>query len=400
VTVAHNVGGNRGVGGIGASFTSETFRVRASIIAHNTVDGAPWNCGSVLPISDGGNVVSNGDCAFAGPGDLENADPLLSTELANVGGETDLLALSAGSPAQDRAGGCLGADQRDLPRPQGGVCDAGAYEIDQAPDTALAMTPGSGGASPTFTFSSTEPGVRFECRLDGPGGAGAFAPCASPTTYSGLAPGAYTFLVRAVDGGGAPDPSPASAGFTIAALQAFQLPPPEAGETVNALPKSGTVRIKLPGDKTFTTLAEGEQIPVGTTIDTLKGRVTLVAASDQKGGTATADFYAGVFKVLQTKGAKPTTRLLLTEKLSCSKGQASAAAKRKKKRRLWGDGSGKFRTEGEFSSATVRGTKWLVEDRCASTLTRVVRGKVAVRDFEKKKTVLVRRGKRYIARAL
>jgi len=90
---------------------------------------------------------------------------------------------------------------------------------------------------------------------------------------------------------------------------------------------------------------------------------------------------------------------VLTEKLSCPKsGQASIAATKKKKRRLWGDGSGKFRTEGDFSSATVRGTKWLVEDRCASTLTRVVRGKVAVRDFVKKKTVIVRKGKRYIAR--
>ena len=88
------------------------------------------------------------------------------------------------------------------------------------------------------------------------------------------------------------------------------------------------------------------------------------------------------------------------EKLSCPKrGKASAAAKRKKKRRLWGDGQGKFRTEGSYSSATVRGTKWLVQDRCTSTLTRVVRGRVSVRDFVKKKTVLVRAGKKYIARA-
>jgi hypothetical protein len=178
-----------------------------------------------------------------------------------------------------------------------------------------------------------------------------------------------------------------------------QLPPPIAGKTVNAIPKSGTVRIKLPGRKSFRKLTEGEQIPLGTTIDTLKGRVTLIAAADKKGKTATSDFYGGIFKVLQTSGAKPTTRLLLTEKLSCPKrGKASIAAKRKK-RRLWGDGKGKFRTEGEFSSATVRGTKWLVQDSCASTLTRVVRGKVAVRDFVKKKTVIVRKGKRYIARA-
>jgi hypothetical protein len=45
------------------------------------------------------------------------------------------------------------------------------------------------------------------------------------------------------------------------------------------------------------------------------------------------------------------------------------------------------------------GTKWLVEDRCTSTLTRVARGKVKVQDFVKHKTVLVKAGKKYIARA-
>ena len=73
-----------------------------------------------------------------------------------------------------------------------------------------------------------------------------------------------------------------------------------------------------------------------------------------------------------------------------------AAAKRK--RRLWGDGKGRFRTKGEFSSATVRGTRWLVEDRCDGTLTRVTKGKVAVRDFVRKRTVIVRAGKQYLAK--
>jgi ferric-dicitrate binding protein FerR (iron transport regulator) len=72
---------------------------------------------------------------------------------------------------------------------------------------------------------------------------------------------------------------------------------------------------------------------------------------------------------------------------------------KKKKRRLLGDGNGKFRTKGKHSAATVVGTKWLVEDRCKSTLTRVTKGRVSVRDFVKKKTVIVRAGKKYIARA-
>ena len=172
------------------------------------------------------------------------------------------------------------------------------------------------------------------------------------------------------------------------------LPPPVAGQSVNVLPKSGTVKVKLPGSKRFRTLAAGEQLPVGTIVDTRKGRITLFAAGGQ-----TADFYGGVFKIGQGKGAKPLTTLTLVEKLSCAKpGKASAAAKKKRKRRLWGDGKGRFRTKGKYSAATVRGTKWLTEDRCDSTLTRVKQGRVAVRDFVKRKTVIVRAGKKYVAK--
>ena len=67
--------------------------------------------------------------------------------------------------------------------------------------------------------------------------------------------------------------------------------------------------------------------------------------------------------------------------------------------RLWGDGKGRFRTKGKYGAATVRGTKWLTEDRCRSTLVRVKRGKVSVRDAVKRKTVLVTKGRSYVARA-
>jgi hypothetical protein len=175
------------------------------------------------------------------------------------------------------------------------------------------------------------------------------------------------------------------------------LPPPVAGKKVNALPAGGTVKVKQPG-KAFKTLKAGQQIPVGSTVDTTKGRVTLVTAA-KGGGTDQADFYDGIFKLGQAKGSKLTT-LSLVEKLACkgSGKTASAAKKKKKKRRLWGDGKGKFRTKGSFSSATVRGTKWLVQDTCTSTTTTVKRGKVAVRDFVKRKTVLVKAGKKYVAR--
>jgi CSLREA domain-containing protein len=196
--------------------------------------------------------------------------------------------------------------------------------------------------------------------------------------------GAYEYVPPAPQsGGGTTQPPP----------EDEELPEPEAGETVNVLPK-GTVKIKLPGRNRFRTLAEGEQLPVGTVVDTLKGRVTLVAAGGQE-----ADFFGGIFRIGQGKGAKPLTTLTLVEKLTCPKAGNAIAAAKKKKRRLWGDGSGKFRTKGKHSAATVVGTRWLVEDRCTSTLTRVTRGRVSVRDFVKKKTVTVRAGKKYVARA-
>ena len=68
-------------------------------------------------------------------------------------------------------------------------------------------------------------------------------------------------------------------------------------------------------------------------------------------------------------------------------------------RRLRSNSRGRFRTRGRHSAATVRGTKWTVADRCDGTLTTVQRGKVTVRDFRRKKNIVVKAGKSYLARA-
>jgi hypothetical protein len=68
-------------------------------------------------------------------------------------------------------------------------------------------------------------------------------------------------------------------------------------------------------------------------------------------------------------------------------------------RRLRARARGRFRTRGRHSAATVRGTVWVSADRCDGTLTRVTRGRVAVRDFRRRRTVVVRAGKSYLARA-
>jgi hypothetical protein len=90
----------------------------------------------------------------------------------------------------------------------------------------------------------------------------------------------------------------------------------------------------------------------------------------------------------------------------CSAGRvasrAVAAARRLSRRtirRLRSNANGRFRTRGRHSAATVRGTIWTVTDRRDGTLTTVKRGRVAVRDFKKRKTVVVRAGKSYLANA-
>jgi len=83
-----------------------------------------------------------------------------------------------------------------------------------------------------------------------------------------------------------------------------------------------------------------------------------------------------------------------------SSGDATAAGlSRRTIRRVSANARGRFRTRGRNSSATVRGTKWDVIDRCDGTLTKVSRGRVVVRDFRRKRNVLVRAGKSYLAKA-
>jgi hypothetical protein len=77
----------------------------------------------------------------------------------------------------------------------------------------------------------------------------------------------------------------------------------------------------------------------------------------------------------------------------------ASASRTRRVRRLWGrDSGGKYRSYGRHSHATVRGTRWLTEDRCDGTLTRVTDGAVMVRDVKRHRSVLVRAGRSYLAK--
>ncbi len=65
--------------------------------------------------------------------------------------------------------------------------------------------------SVTFTFTSTETGSTFQCRLNG----GSFVSCTSPHIISGLVNGSQTFEVRAIDAVNNVDPTPATRSWTV-----------------------------------------------------------------------------------------------------------------------------------------------------------------------------------------
>ncbi|MCC7306375.1 MAG: PxKF domain-containing protein [Acidobacteria bacterium] len=81
------------------------------------------------------------------------------------------------------------------------------------PDTTITGNPTNptNSTSASFTFTSNETSVTFECSLDG----AAFAACTSPKSYTGLALGSHTFQVRAKDSVGNTDPTPASYTWVI-----------------------------------------------------------------------------------------------------------------------------------------------------------------------------------------
>jgi len=211
------------------------------------------------------------------------------------------------------------------------------------------------------------------------------------------APGGYSVRVRVTDPRGAS--ATAARAITVVAAPGPPPPQPILGKQGVAKPLRGVVRFRLPGTKKFLPLLDLTAIPNGTEIDARKGRLLLTVLHDASGQLDGARFYAGRFIFRQGKGEEPITRLKLSGGSfdSCTiqpqgasvattasvKGGTGTGTRRTRRRvrRLWGDGRGRFRTRGRYGAATVRGTKWLTLDRCDGTKIRVVRGKVGVRGF-------------------
>jgi hypothetical protein len=209
-----------------------------------------------------------------------------------------------------------------------------------------------------------------------------------------------------------------ASGETVSADQTVKTPadppppPPVIGKTFNIKPVSGVVLVEGPGG-TFIPLTQAEQIVPGAVIDARKGVLQLTSATTKKKKLQKGVFQKGVFSVTQSKKRrlKGLVELRLARAIGgvqlskgCNNRRAGALAGAAKKKSskvlnlLNSNADGKFRTRGKYSSATVRGTKWDMADRCDGTFTKVRRGSVAVEDFKRRKVVTLGAGDAYLAK--
>ena len=291
-----------------------------------------------------------------------------------------------------------------------------ASAVDQTGATLNAeINPNGGATTYHFAFGLTkEYGSRWPAS-DAPAGSDGL-PHALLQVLTGLLPGTtYHYRAVATNASGVTygadqeftttgAPPPPSAGTPAPADALPPATPPVLGQSATIAAVSGTVLVELPGSDHSLSLDDASTVPVGTKIDATAGTVRLTNVRDKSGKLQSANFWGGSFSVRQARTKLAPTVLTLTAPLTCPKSKsarqtASLAAKAPRARQLWGrDNNGRFVTRGRSAVATVRGTVWLLRDTCAGTLVKVTRGEVAVRDLIRKRTVIVKAGRSYLAR--
>ena len=182
---------------------------------------------------------------------------------------------------------------------------------------------------------------------------------------------------------------------------------------------AGTGRARATGPpKGFVPFTGAANIPVGSQLDTSKGRVELTSAADTAGektqtsrvlrrdlpGQAVgpeeeAQEGQGVDHRSGDEGSDRAVAVRAVEGCAARR----RPRRRRARRRCWGSCGAAGRASSARTASTARrrcaGRSGWCEDRCEGTLTKVTRGTVSVRDFKRKKTVTVKAGHSYLARA-
>jgi hypothetical protein len=207
----------------GLSDGSHTFRVRATDAGGNTdatPDAYTWTVDTTAADStiDSGpsGTVGNSSASFAFSSSETNSSFECKLDSGTFGSCTSpksYTSLSDGSHtfsvrATDAAG-----NVDATPATRTWTISTAPPPDTTPPETTIGSGP-SGSVSSTsasFTFSSSESGSTFECKLD----AGNFTTCTSPRNLTGLSNGSHTFSVRARDAAGNVDATPATRTWSV-----------------------------------------------------------------------------------------------------------------------------------------------------------------------------------------
>jgi CSLREA domain-containing protein len=183
------------------NYTDATLSFANTIIANSLSGTDCANYGSIGVNSH--NLVEDGTCSVNAVGFL-SGDPALAA-LGDNGGPTLTHALMAGSPAIDAADPdyCAPTDQRGMPRPQGAICDIGAFEFSTYTpvEADFSGSPTNGDAPLSVTFTNLSIGDYDTCVWTFGDGENSTA-CVNPLNEYSI-PGVYTVSLTVSGPGGA-----------------------------------------------------------------------------------------------------------------------------------------------------------------------------------------------------
>jgi len=183
-----------------------TTTVENTILGSGFADNSDYDCVAEGKGNDAGtttakaitddlghNIDQDGVCGLDAAGDRSGVDPKLVPPAEN-GGFVSTQALLHGSPALEGANpeGCPLADARGVSRPQGGVCDVGAFEAE------LVGAP-SAKTEPADEINSEQEELAASIRLDGEAGGFHFLWGTSPEELVNETPEAPAGVVSGED---------------------------------------------------------------------------------------------------------------------------------------------------------------------------------------------------------
>jgi uncharacterized repeat protein (TIGR01451 family) len=267
-----------------------------------------------------------------------------------------------------------------------------------------------------------------------PGGSGAAV--RQPATTAGVSSSTVTMVFRAERAGPVsnsasassdsdPDSSNNSSSTTISVGTADSPPPeppapppPSQPDQVNGVGQNASVNGTQVPDGQVVTLVTGDLVDVthgSITITNFSGDVATFSGEEPTfsvrrgpaapGATTAPSSVVSIFRIGQpsTPNSLTSATLFGGDFTVCGTASSRHAAgmhappKKKVVRQLWGKAHGKFQTRSRYSSATVRGTVWLTQDRCDGSLVTVAKDSVDVFDFTLKKTITLIAGQSYLA---